>query len=245
MRTFIVLLIIFAFHFACLTVDPERPGELLAPTNLKCQVVNIDSVFQKPGEHIKITWTKNPLDTISVSSYTIIRSTDNDSNISSITNIPFTVTTFYDPTGDIYDLEERVTEKPVIYSVYGVDSLGRQGDTTELFTVHLAPATILSTPGETIHTNDSLIVFKWFVRKIQDQTISKVSLWKNSSILWSSIPESLYTGGDELTSISRTLPAIHTPMDSGSYHWSVSLEIINGRDNPISFTFKDLDVLPQ
>lgn len=243
MRTYLVCVMTVLFQLSCLTVDPPRPIKLKAPISLNAEIVNFDSTFNEPGEFIKISWEKNPQDTISTANYTIIIKTDSTGTSSKITNIPNNIKNSYSSINTLYSEESRSVQRPIIYSIFSIDTLGRVGDTSQSCTVIVAPSVLLSSPGKSVNILDSSIVFKWFVRKVPDQTISSVSLWNEDTILWSSLPESLYTGGEDFTPVTENFPEHLLPLDIGLYTWIVSLQIVNGLDEPTSFTFKDLNVI--
>lgn len=243
MRTYLTIVLITLISLSCLTVDPPRPVELGAPQNLSAVIVNFDSSSNAPGEYIHIKWEKNVNDTISTASYTLLKYTDTTGTSGKITNIPSNVNSYFDPLSESYTSEFRAEEKIVAIAIVGIDTLGRPGDTTALCSVSVAPSVILSSPGLSISDTIENINFKWFVRKVPDQTITFVSLWHQDSIIWSSTPDSLYTGGEELTAISELLPDSFLPLSVGTYNWIVSLKIVTGEDDPKSFTARELNVL--
>lgn len=245
MRTYLIISLVVFLNMACLTVDPPRPSVLGAPVNLTAVITEFDSTFSIPGEYIRIGWNKNNSDTISSASYTILSFADSTGISGKVTNIPANINSYFVPVSEIYIQEFRDQERFIAYSIFGIDTLGRPGDTSAQCTITIAPSVLLSTPGATIIDTTSNIKFKWFVRKIQDQTISLISLWKENSKIWISEPESLYTGGEDITAVTRTLPDSLTPLSEGQYEWSVSLRIIKGNDEPKSFTIKELNVLKQ
>lgn len=243
MRTFLICITAILLQLSCLTVDPPRPTKLKAPFNLNAKIVNFDSTFNTPGEFIYINWEKNPHDTISTASYSIIIKTDSTGTATKITNIPENILSYYSPITSIYSEEFRTIKRPIIYSMFSIDTLGRAGDTTLPCTVNIAPSVLLSSPGQSVNSLDTSIAFKWFVRKVPDQTISAVSLWKEDSIFWLSTPESLYTGGEDITPVTKYLPDSLLPLNIGLYDWIVSLKIVNGLDEPSSFTIRELNVV--
>lgn len=245
MRNSLIAVILLFLNITCLTVDPPRPVELKAPTDITVTINEYDSINNMPGEFVRISWMKNYLDTISTASYTILSYTDSSGTPGKITNIPTTISSYFIPVNESYTKEYREKERFIAYTVFGVDTLGRAGDTAALCTVNLAPSVLQSIPGQSIADTTTSINFKWFVRKVPDQTFSHVTLWQDNIELWTSSPESLYTGGEDMTSVTRSLPDSLIPLKEGLYHWTVSLTIVNGRNEPKSFTIKELNVLKE
>ncbi len=246
MRTYLITSLIFFLAISCLTVDPPRPTTLGAPINVSAAIYDFDSTNNVPGEYIRISWNKNSSDTISTATYTIlsfIDSTDTMGTPGKVTNIPENINTYFTPVNEVYKNISRDQERWIAYTVLGVDTLGRPGDTAALCTVNLAPSVLQSSPGTSIADTVTSLSFKWFVRKVQDQTITSISLWKENLKIWTSKAESLYTGGADMTPVSKMLPDSLSPLSEGEYQWIVSFRIINGSDEPQSFTAKELNVL--
>lgn len=248
MRTYLVISLLSILITSCLTVDPPRPTTLGAPTNIKATICDYDSTNDVPGEFIRISWIKNSDDTISTATYTILSSIDTTDTIGTpvkVTNIPADINTYFAPVNEVYKNIYRDQERAIAYTVFGIDTLGRSGDTAALCTVNLAPSVLQSSPGATISDTLTTLNFKWFVRKVQDQTITSMSLWRENIKIWTSESDSLYTGGADITPVSQSLPDSLSPLSVGQYKWIVSFRIINGIDEPQSFTAKELNVLKE
>ncbi len=227
----------------CLTVDPPPPALLSAPEFIKAEIIprTFDGEIR---EMIHVQWEPDTTDTISIYTFQILRQPDTDSLPTPITGIPDTYRDNYDA---VYSLTiaNRTIEHLVYYWIFALDTLGRAGDTSSVFSVELARKVNLLHPEEndTINTMITNIFFQWEVPAIFNQTMSHAILWKNDSLIWASDTVKDYTGGGSKIYRKPVDDSI-LPLVSGVYLWGVELIIIGGinANDPTSVTLRKMYV---
>jgi hypothetical protein len=211
----------------CLTIDPPLPQRLSPPI---FSGVNIHPGYFNGSlqEMITLRWEPDTTDTVSIVSFCILRRTDSDSFPTPVTNIPGTVREIWDPVY-LLNMTDRSAEHLVTYRIFGIDSLGRNGDTSGAYIVEIARFVNLLNPADRSVFPDTLreLKFRWEVTPIVNQFNVHVLVWKSDTLVWTSDTIRDYTGG--LSKIyERTLPGSVYNFKSGTYFCGVSLTITGG-----------------
>lgn len=223
----------------CLTVDPPPPARLSAPQFIHAEIVpkEFDGEMR---EMIHVQWEPDTADTISLHSFQLLRQPDTDSLPTPITGIPQSYRDNYDAVY-LLTIANRTVEHLVYYWIFGLDTLGRAGDTSSVFIVELARAVNLLHPQENDTIIDTItnIFFRWEVPAIFNQTMSHVILWKSDSLIWVSDTVKDYTGGGAKI-YQKPIAGAILPLASGDYFWGVELIIVGGinANDPTSVTLR-------
>jgi hypothetical protein len=225
----------------CLTVDPPLPERLSAPRFIHAEI--IPKVYDgEIRETIHVQWEPDTTDTIPIYSFQILRKPDTDSLPTPITGIPKTYRDNYDAVY-LLSITDRTKNDTIDYWIFAIDTLGRAGDISLVYTVELARAVNLLHPAENDTVTDTTlnIFFRWEVPPIFNQTFSHVILWKSDSLIWASDTVKDFTGGvSKIYQKSRAGTLL--PLTPGEYTWGIELIIIGGMhaNDPTSVTLRKL-----
>ncbi len=236
---FFSTLLPFLLGSSCPTEDLPRPPRLKAPLITHSNILAKTDFNNQYQETIHLTWKNNQEDTLSVISYTLIRTTSSDSTPSLKTNIPPDLLEgFFDPLSPLN--LDRITEEYVYYQLFAIDSLWRPSDTSATCTVSVAREMTLVHPGDTLYSSTNPVTFSWQVPQIQQgPTHSYVNLWFNDSLQWTSDTEKIFTGGGS----KKVEKILSNSLIPGIYYWGVTLEITGGSSiQPKSITIRKVYV---
>ena len=124
MRSSFVITIIGAFlplllSSICITPPEPRPNPLSSPVFTNYNII-AKQYNDEYHEMVYLQWQPDTTDTISITSYTVIRKVDIDSFQNLITNIPADVNDLYDPTYKFIDADKRTNDRLIFYRIFAI-----------------------------------------------------------------------------------------------------------------------------
>ena len=203
---------------ACPTIEPPLPPRLSSPIIDSITLTGYNKILNVHRETLKLNWSPPLNQYTSVASYTLLRKTARDSLF------------------DIFDMSRSIDMlefhddlnvigfpssfyDSISYRIFAVDSLGRSGDTSHIFSIMLAVQPSFKEFNQTSWT------FKWTVLGILGAMTSHIKIWnKDQSRIWSSTPQIQYPGENQILTFSVSLPQNLIPLQPGDWYYGIFVE---------------------
>jgi hypothetical protein len=181
-------------------------------------------------EFARILW-EHSLDSAVITEYTILRRIPPDSNWESFT-VTGSRTSAFESSAGLRPSPQ--SGQQIFYRIFATDGLERNGDTSGLCTLSLAPLANLIYPIDTLLSNR----FEWSISDIANQYFTRALFFADTgdSAIWtySTIPD--YGNSNRTDIFSTSLPNPYYPiLPVGKRSWIVRLEIF-GQTREISYS---------
>jgi hypothetical protein len=204
---------------ACQPSDTVTPPRCASPafTAVYLTEAKFSGVWR---EAVHLAWTPPQTDSIAIRSFSLLRKTADDSTFDLFTRsqgIPDSITVFNDDVTPIGFPSDGYTL--VSYKIFATDTLGRPGDTSDAFSLYLAPQPQLDT------LNRSNWCFRWHSSRIQGSVSSLLGLWNDAAtIRWQSAATEDYGSADYPLYFDACLPDSLRPLAQGTWYYALYLE---------------------
>lgn len=181
MRIYLKLAFLICFILigpSCIIDNIIMPPKLKEPIISKANfdAVNLPSIGDYT-EALHVSWTPPPTDSNAISAFVLLKRVPGDTVFEQYANIPPDMSDFYEAVDrSNFPLEGYDS---IFFRVYALDTLGRPGDTSEIYTLYTVPQPLLDTITKGC--------FKWRERGVFSGVVSYMKLWNDSlKIQWES-----------------------------------------------------------
>jgi hypothetical protein len=207
----------------CPSPEPIPPPRLSAPI-LKVVELTPERFYNGFRPSVHMHWSALPQDSSFFSEFVLLQMVSGDSGFSILRHsIPHDVHDYSDNI-DRTGFPTATSFKTMYYRIFGIDSLGRQGDTSMTDSIILCwpPHQFVPAESDTLYPD----TFVWSVSYISSGFFSYMSLYNDSTgFLWRGpVGEENFINESDTVRYAQKLPSTLPRLVAGGYSWAVKVE---------------------